>query len=279
MEPRNHSDDHPAAIRPKPGGRRVPAPLREFGALLSGLAAPRGKGAPAAWTLWMTLAVILLPLVLVVLHRWDAPIVRGAMTSDLWLMEVARLVTSAVKAVYWLALSVVVWVLTCFVLRGADGAPWRRRIARLHDFATFLILSILVAGIPVEIGKRTAGRARPALMDEYGSLHLEPFHGGHAFESFPSGHSMMTGILLVALWIFLPRWRGLVLPAALLMLLGRLAAGMHYPTDVVAGFAIGIVAAAWIARFMAGRGVIFRPVSGRGLPSLAARPPRGAGGA
>lgn len=279
MEPRNHSDDHPAAIRPDPGASRILGPLRELGALLSGLTAPRREGTPAAWTLWMTLAVILLPLVLVLLHRWDAPIVRGAMTSDFWLMEGLRAVTNAVKAVYWLALMIFLWVLTSFFRQGSTPGSARRVVACLHEFATFLILSILMAGIPVEIGKRTAGRARPALMDEYGSLHLEPFHGGHAFESFPSGHSMMTGILLVALWIFLPRWRGLVLPVALLMLLGRLAAGMHYPTDVIAGFAIGVVAAAWIARFMAARGIIFRPVSGRGLPSLAAHLRQGAGGA
>ncbi len=68
---------------------------------------------------------------------------------------------------------------------------------------------------------------------------------------------MMAGIMMVSLWIFLPRWRILTVLICILFGISRLAAGAHYPTDVVAGLTIGFVATWWVARYMATRNIIF----------------------
>ncbi|MFP3435936.1 lipid A 1-phosphatase LpxE, partial [Paraburkholderia sp. SIMBA_061] len=65
----------------------------------------------------------------------------------------------------------------------------------------------VAASVPVEIGKLAIGRARPFLLDDVGAAYFSPFKGQFLYESFPSGHSMMAGVMMVSLWIFLPRWR------------------------------------------------------------------------
>lgn len=81
-----------------------------------------------------------------------------------------------------------------------------------------------------------------------------PYPGGHAFNSFPSGHTMTATVVALTLAIvLLPRCRapwqkGIVAAAVvgwpLLMGVSRVTLGCHYPTDVVAG---GLLGAAWVS--------------------------------
>jgi membrane-associated phospholipid phosphatase len=232
-------------------------PVRAASELIRALVRPAYPGAPSSWTMEMTALVVLLPFVLLVLHIWDAQIVRVAMNSDFIVMEVLRTITDVIRTIVWLGVGMIVWLVTALLLSPSVRLTSQRVVVRFHSWATLVLASILVGSVPTEIGKLAIGRARPLLLDELGSAYFAPFRGEHSYESFPSGHSMMAGIMLISLWIFLPRWRFLTVAVCICFAISRLAAGAHYPTDVVAGLTIGIIATWWAARFMATRNIIF----------------------
>lgn len=84
------------------------------------------------------------------------------------------------------------------------------------------------------------GRARPALWDRI--IHV-------GLHSFPSGHAMVSIVIYGFIGYILakqfPQWRGRIfaLTFVLIMAIGfsRLYLGVHWPTDVVAGYAAGLV--------------------------------------
>jgi membrane-associated phospholipid phosphatase len=65
------------------------------------------------------------------------------------------------------------------------------------------------------------------------------FHGGNAYQSFPSGH--MTAICAVAsvLWIYYPRFRVIYVTVALVVLIGLVGANFHFLSDTIAGAFVG----------------------------------------
>lgn len=229
---------------------------------------PAYKGAPSSWTMQMTAIVVLLPFIILILHLWDADIVRAAAGSSNIIMEVLRTVTDAIRTVVWLAVALVVWVVTAFILSPTYRGQMRNVLTRWHGWATLVLASIVVGSIPSEIGKLAIGRARPFLLDQYGAAYFSPFKGEFLYESFPSGHSMMAGIMMMSLSIFLPRWRLPIIVVGLLFCTSRLAAGAHFPTDIVAGCTIGLLATWWVARYMATRNIIFSLEDGRALPRV-----------
>ena len=142
------------------------------------------------------------------------------------------------------------------------SGPWPRwrsspasclwfRGARLA-FAVSPVAALAVAGVAVFAGKRLFARVRPP-----GQLHLVHETGG----SFPSGHSADSTAVLLAIGltvaiVFLRRrhLRALAVAASVALAgaigLSRLELGVHWPTDVVAGWALGVMAAVTIVTVM-----------------------------
>jgi undecaprenyl-diphosphatase len=121
---------------------------------------------------------------------------------------------------FWLAGLGLVWWL--------GGEFWQVRAAIM--FVTTLILAIVVMTI-----KFTVRRQRPA--GEWGGIYrrTDP-------HSFPSGHAARATLLAVLAIGMGPAWFGLLLLLwAPLVVLARVAMGVHYLSDVLAGIAIGIV--------------------------------------
>lgn len=122
---------------------------------------------------------------------------------------------------------------------------------RLWLTALILVLSSWTGGQAVQLIKASVGRARPDLADR-----LVPV----ASASFPSGHAANSAIVylsLAALASQVVRTRGsrayLFAAAALLTLLigvSRVYLGVHWPSDVIAGWSFGALWALgwwWIA--------------------------------
>jgi len=57
--------------------------------------------------------------------------------------------------------------------------------------------------------------------------------------SFPSGHTLHAVCFTVMLTTYLPEWAGGFVTLASLIALSRVILGLHYPTDVAAGAALG----------------------------------------
>lgn len=118
------------------------------------------------------------------------------------------------------------------LLVGVAAGPWR------HGVIGAAVIGL--AALAVEMIKSTVARTRPEV--------LEPILVEHGF-SFPSGHASLSmvayGILAVLVSrSFLPRGTqlavfGVVVALVFLIGLSRVWLGVHYPSDVIAGWVAG----------------------------------------
>jgi membrane-associated phospholipid phosphatase len=141
--------------------------------------------------------------------------------------------TSGLK---WVGVVTEPWVLRVIALVIAV-VLWRRGSRRV---ALWLGVTMAVGGVLGVVLKDVVARARPTFVDPIAVA------GGY---SFPSGHalnSMLFGACLVVLWH--PRLRGGPRIAAwaatvafvLLVAFDRVGLGVHYVSDVVAGWVVGL---------------------------------------
>jgi undecaprenyl-diphosphatase len=138
------------------------------------------------------------------------------------------------------ALFVATLVLVFVFANGERRRSWRRAA----------VAAALSAGLALVAAKglsELVDRARPFVIDPHG-VHL--FSGHAADPGFPSDHA--TGAFAVAMALYLRKrsWGVVALSAAALLAVGRVAIGVHFPSDVVAGAMLGCVAALalWIGQ-------------------------------
>jgi undecaprenyl-diphosphatase len=117
--------------------------------------------------------------------------------------------------------------------RGERHAGWRR--------AT--VAAVLSAAVALAIGQAIADivdRVRPFVADPH-QVHLFAAHAADA--GFPSDHATASFAIAVAIFLRKRGWGTFALVAATVLSVGRVAVGYHFPTDVLAGAALGAAAA------------------------------------
>ncbi len=167
------------------------------------------------------------------LDRW---VVRQMRTADdasdpigpRWLGEMGRDITALGGT----------GVLTMWIVGGAGFLAIHRAYRRM----TFLVISTLTGIGASFLLKRFFDRPRPDAVPHLSDVYTS---------SFPSGHSMMSALVYLTLAALIApvlkqfRLRVYILSVALLLtfLVGvsRVYMGVHYPTDVLAGWAAGLV--------------------------------------
>ena len=129
-------------------------------------------------------------------------------------------------------------VVVTLVCLGLGVTFWRRR--RKAEFKALAIAAIGAVSLNLLI-KFMFDRDRPELW--------KMVEGKTHTSSFPSGHAMMSlviyGLVGYLLAVRFPRWRWWIAIGTILLVsiigFSRLYLGIHWPTDVVAGYAAGLI--------------------------------------
>lgn len=159
------------------------------------------------------------------------------------LHEVARGNAGLVDALRFGAVALDPWVFRAGVLAVALWL-WRRGARRP---AVWAVVTAVVGGVLVVVLKLVVARPRPVFADPVATS------GGY---SFPSGHAtgsmLCVAVIVLVLWPVLGR-RGRAVAyavgAALVLLTGydRIGLGVHYVSDVVAGWLVAVACVACVA--------------------------------
>jgi undecaprenyl-diphosphatase len=143
----------------------------------------------------------------------------------------------------WLGRLGLVWVVIALVL----AVRWRRPPVFLT-----VVLAGAIADLLAELGKALIDRHRPF------ETQLGPPTSTH---SFPSGHAATAFACATVLASLAPRWRVPFFVLAALIAVSRIYNGVHYPTDVLGGSALGVLVGLAILR-VSRRGRRLRPAAG-----------------
>ncbi|HEX4669776.1 MAG TPA: phosphatase PAP2 family protein [Solirubrobacterales bacterium] len=138
---------------------------------------------------------------------------------------------------FYINASEALFIATLAVVFLAARAPrytaWRRA-------AVAAVLSAGFALLMAKLISEIVDRPRPFVVDPHG-VHLFSAHAADA--GFPSDHATAAFAIATAIVLRKRGWGIFALVAAAVLSVGRVALGVHYPSDVLAGAALGAAAA------------------------------------
>ncbi len=125
------------------------------------------------------------------------------------------------------------WILVLFALWLLLGEKETR--ARVHNVFFTLLVAVVSRGIIAEAFRFFVSRERP-----YAILGFKPLFEV-ASTSFPSGHAALLFAIAFAMWHVRREWAAWFFVGAAVNACARIMAGVHWPSDVVAGFLVALV--------------------------------------
>lgn len=207
------------------------------------------------WLAWGGAITVLLVFVGIV---WlDQPLYLFLRGFDGWLW---RLFDVVFDAKMWIIVSAIV-LLVFYIKKILKSKPHFRNekskfslIVFCRDFiyktrnsyAFFVLCSVLAASIVGKLLKIIIGRMRPVFFEALDKVGFVPFSTDWAFNSMPSGHTFASFAGLVMLGLLAPRVKWFTWSLAIVIGLSRICVGAHWPSDVILGAFIGMVAADFV---------------------------------
>ncbi|MFI1398296.1 bifunctional phosphatase PAP2/diacylglycerol kinase family protein [Streptomyces sp. NPDC020681] len=163
------------------------------------------------------------------LSRWDRRLLHAVATREWPGAEpvLPRLSRSANHGLLWFGAAAGI---------AALGRDPRARRAAVRGVASLAVASAVIN----TVGKHSVRRARPVLdaIPVIRRLKRQPFT-----TSFPSGHAASAAAFATGVALESKTWGAAVAPVAAAVGLSRVYTGVHYPSDVLAGAALGVGAA------------------------------------
>ena len=205
---------------------------------------------------WLaTAAVLAIAVFLLVMVFADAAAINGVGHLPRWIVWCFDQITDFGKSGWFL------WPLGILFLALA-ALPSLPRVQQLVLTAMMVRVGFLFAAVGVPslfdtIIKRMIGRARPLVGGSLDPYLFSPFKWTADFAGLPSGHATTAFAVLAAFGTLWPRARTVLWIYALLIAVSRVMVTAHYPSDVLAGAAVGVVGALLVRRWFALRGLGF----------------------
>jgi undecaprenyl-diphosphatase len=158
----------------------------------------------------------------------------------------------------WILISTGTIIVILSLVTG-EGMRHRSRAMTLWLFlhAWYLFTAVAFSGLLANLAKNVIGRARPPFVTGSEVWVSAPFADRYAFAAFPSGHSTTAGALAMALALLFPRFQWFFWFAGAWIAISRPALGVHFPADVISGFAFGAAFSYFYARSFARKRLLF----------------------
>jgi len=177
-----------------------------------------------------TMPEITAPRSMSLITRLELPLCRLANgVRSRALLRAFSIVSRLGNGYFWAAVA-----LALFAVDGAGAWPAVRHLV----LATAAGLSLY------KLLKARTGRPRPFNTEDGFHLTITPLDEF----SFPSGHTLHAVAFTLVLYAYYPFAFWLVLPFTVLVAASRVVLGLHYPSDVVVGAALGGVVALVVLR-------------------------------
>jgi len=130
-----------------------------------------------------------------------------------------------------------------FLVLAYSQKGWRRKVYLFCEGALAIILS---RGVIVEVIRHFYHEPRP-----YNFYNFTPLFTETGW-SFPSAHAAWFFALALTVWFANRKWGWWFFTLATLMGIARVYAGVHWPIDIVAGAAVGLLSAWFIHWLLSG---------------------------
>lgn len=168
------------------------------------------------------------------LLQYDIPLARFLRSiHPAWLGHADRLG-------YWLGSGLVLVAISGTIL----GLGIVRKSVRLRQAGLLGLIAHAAAGLTVQLLKHLIGRPRPRFLHA-GGFQIGPLWGPSlesGLDSFPSGHTAASLAVAGVMARHFPAGSTFFYAVAGLVAVSRVTSGSHFPTDVLAGATVGMLA-------------------------------------